>query len=117
MTPVIGERKIVVGDISVVSKVDLRKKFGLEERALLASHLVQKFPGLKVTQITMLVDDLINDPAAEDILSFTVWYPEGVVPSDLTAQESTKITIVGVKLLVGDRWIGEAIERPEGDIV
>ncbi len=116
VTPADGERRNVAGDISAVSRVDLRKKFKLEERILLASHLAQRFPGLQVTQITLLVDDLINDPAANDILSFTMWYPEGLAPSDLALHESVRITLVAVKLLVGDIWIGESIERPEGDI-
>ncbi len=109
--PLAGERRTVVGNISNIIRVDLQRKFDLGQRVLLANHLAETFPGHKVVQVTLVVDDILNDVANEDFQSFTVWYPENIVSDGVNHQESIKTTIFGVKLLVGDRWIGESIER------
>ena len=48
-----------------------------------AKLLGEVFRGLQAAQITILVDDFLNDPDAVDKMSYTAWCPAGVAPSGL----------------------------------
>ena len=109
MDPTGDQSLTLIGDVSHISAVDLRRKFKLYHKPVLADHLAKTFPRLRATQVTLLVDDFFNKDGAEDILSYTVWYPEGRVPPDLAEGESIESTVTPIKLLVGNRWLGHSI--------
>ena len=104
----------MIGYVSEIANVNLRTRFRIGDRTVLASALDRTFPGLMVTQLTILrnIDDILNDPDAVDVLSYTVWCPAGVIPSGLAKRQSVSATIVPVKLLeIGCRWLVESLEQ------
>ena len=111
MEPYGDKREYVIGDVSEIVEVDLRKKFSVDDHTVWARALGHTLPGLKVTQITILVDDILNDPSAQDVMSYTAWCPAGTSPSNLAKRQSVSAAIVPVELLViGSRWVTESLE-------
>ncbi len=112
MDPYGERRESVFGDVSEVVEIDLRTRFDIGDGSVLARTLSSMFPDLRVTQVTILVDDILNDPDAVDVMSYTAWCPQGSAPSDLARRQTVDAVIVPVGLLgIGRRWIVESIER------
>ena len=109
----LGEvRESVFGDISDIVEIDLRVRFGISDGSVLARILDGEFPNLRVTQVTILVDDILNDPESVDVMSYTAWCPEGTVPSDLARRQTVDAVVVPMELLgIGRRWVVESIDR------
>ena len=103
----------VAGTVASVSKIYLPKRFDLDESSVLARSLNKTFPGLQVTQITILVDDILNDPKAEDMFSYTVWVPAGIGVEMLSHRQFVIAVVVSTDILrIGRKWIVKAIETP-----
>ena len=113
MYPYAGSRDRVIGDVADVHTFYLPERLGLGEDSVLARNLGRTFPGLQATQITILVDDILNDPDAVDVMSYTVWCPTELVPQDLSRRQSISVTITSLEILsLGHKWVVEDIGHP-----
>ena len=105
-------RESVLGQIADIVEIDLLARFGIDDSAILARILSGRFPDLQVTQVTILVDDILNDPNALDVMSYTAWCPAGTTPGDIVRQQTVEAILVPVELIgIGRRWVVESIER------
>ena len=112
INPLGEKRESVFGDVSEIVEIDLRTRFDIGDGSVLARTLSSRFPNLRVTQVTILVDDILNDPDAVDVMSYTAWCPQGTIPSGLARGDTIDTVLVPVELLgVGRRWLVESIER------
>ena len=111
--PPMGEtRESVFGEIADIVEIDLRTRFGISDSSVLARMLSGRFHDLRATQITILVDDILNDPDVVDVMSYTVWCPGGVAPNDLAKRQTVDAVIAPVELLgIGRKWVMESIDR------
>ena len=101
------------GEISAVLKIDLAAQFGMPPSSVGGIMLGKTFPGLRATQITILVDDFLNDPDAVDKMSYTAWCPAGVAPSGL-AKRAFAIAKVSPREFmgaVGRKWVAESVDE------
>ena len=113
INPLGEKRESVFGDVSEIVEIDLRTRFSIGDGSVMARTLSGMFPDLRVTQVTILVDDILNDPDAVDMMSYTAWCPQGTIPSDLARRDTIDTILAPVELLgVGRRWLVESIERP-----
>ncbi len=107
-----GSHEYLIGDVSDIFDFYLPTRFGLSESSVLAIAMGRIFPGLQVTQITILIDEILNDPDVMDVWSYTVWCPAKIVPAGLVAHQSVSATISSIEFLsIGNRWVVESIER------
>ena len=83
MLPYGDKSETVVGEISDIFEIDLAAKFNIPPNSIGARMLGETFPGLRAAQITILVDDFLNDPDAVDKMSYTAWCPTDAVPRGL----------------------------------
>ena len=112
MQPLGDVRESVFGQVADIVEIDPRARFGIDDSAVLARILSGRFPDLRITQATILVDDILNDPDAVDVMSYTVWCPEGVAPNDLARRQTVDAIVAPVELLgIGRKWVVESIER------
>ena len=112
INPLGEKRESVFGDVSEIVEIDLRTRFSIGDGSVMARTLSGMFPDLRVTQVTILVDDILNDPDAVDVMSYTAWCPQGTIPSDLARRDTIDTVLAPVELLgVGRRWLVESIER------
>ena len=75
--------------------------------------LGKTFPGLRATQITILVDDFLNNPDAVDKMSYTAWCPTDVAPSRLAKRAFVIAKVAPRKFMgaVGRRWVAESVDE------
>ena len=113
MDPYAGNRERLIGDVSEIHSFYLPERFGWSEDFVSAINLDRTFPGLKATQVTILVDDILNDPDAVDVMSYTVWCPTGTVPDDISKRHPVDATIVAYEVLsIGYIWLVESLDHP-----
>ena len=113
MDPLGDESETLVGEVSDVIEIDMTARFGISRNSIGAAILEETFPGLRVTQITVLVDDFLNDPAAVDKMSYTAWCPKGVAPDGLAKRAfvAAEVTPRGFIGGVGRRWVAESVNE------
>ena len=112
MQPLGERRESVIGEIADIVEIDLRNRFDISDGTVQARMLSGTFPDLRVTQVTILVDDILNDPDAIDVVSYTAWCPADIAPSGLANREVVDAVIAPVELLgIGRRWLVKSIER------
>ena len=112
MHPYAGSREDnLIGEIAGIIDVYLPERFDFSESSVLAATLVNIFPGFEVKQLTILVDDFLNDPAAVDLMSYTVWCPAGMILNDVERGQSVEATFSAKDMLIVEtRWVAESIE-------
>ena len=106
MEPYGDNPETLVGEVSDVFEIDFAARFDMPPDSIGARMLGDVFPGLRVAQITILVDDFLNDPDAVDKMSYTAWCPAGIVPTGLA-----KISPREFMGDVGRRWVVERMEE------
>lgn len=113
--PLGGNPETLVGEVSEAFEIDLAARFGISRNSIGAAILDKTFPGLRVTQITILVDDFLNDADAVDKMSYTAWCPAGVAPRGLAKRASVaaKIAPREFKFMgeIGRRWVVESVDE------
>ena len=113
MEPYGDEPETIVGEVSDVFKTDFAARFDMPLDSIGAKLLGEVFRGLRVAQITILVDDFLNDPDAVDKMSYTAWCPTGVVPSGL-AKRAFVVAEISPREFMGDvgrRWVVKRMEE------
>ena len=115
MDPLSDESETLVGEVSESFEIDLAARFGISRNSIGAAILDKTFPGLRVTQITILVDDFLNDADAVDKMSYTAWCPADVAPRGLAKRAfvAAKIAPREFKFMgeIGRRWVAESVEE------
>lgn len=105
----------IVGEISDMAEIDLAARLGVTPNSIGAGMLGKTFPGLRATQVTILVDDFLNDPDAVDKMSYTAWLPADAAPRGLvkgafvTAEISPR-EFWGLPA-IGPKWLVESMEE------
>ena len=110
----LGEKsETLVGEISAAFEIDLTAQFGISPNSIGAAILDKTFRGLRVTQITILVDDFLNDTDAVDKMSYTAWCPAGVAPSGIAKRAFVAAKLTPRKFMgkIGRRWVVESVEE------
>ena len=112
MQPYGGESETIAGEVSDMFEIDLAARFGIKSNSIGAIALGKTFHGLRAAQITILVDDFLNDPDAVDKMSYTAWCPSGEVPRGL-AKRAFAIAEISPREFptIGRRWLVERIEE------
>ena len=113
MDPLGDESETLVGEVSDVIAIDLTARFGISPNSIGATILGETFPGLRVTQITILVDDFLNDLDAVDKMSYTAWCPAGVAPDGLAKRAfvAAEVSPRGFMGEIGRRWVAESVDE------
>ena len=113
MDPYGDNPETIVGEVSEIFEIDLAARFDMPPNSIGAKLLGEVFPGLRVAQITILVDDFLNDPDAVDKMSYTAWCPAGVAPSGLDKRAFVVAEISPREFMgdVGRRWVVERMEE------
>ena len=107
------DAETLAGEVSAVFEIDIAERFRMPPNSVGGIMLGKTFPGLRATQITILVDDFLNDPDAVDKMSYTAWCPTGVAPSGL-AKRAFVIAKVSPRAFmgaVGRRWVVESVDE------
>ena len=100
----------IVGEVSDMSEIDLAAKFGIAPNSIGAVILGKIFPGLRATQITILVDEFLNDPDAVDKMSYTAWCPPDAVPGGLAKRALVEVKVAPRELpIIGRKWVVESV--------
>ena len=110
----LGEKsETLVGEVSEAFEIDLTARFGIPRNSIGATILGKTFPGLRVTQITILVDDFLNDADAVDKMSYTAWCPADVAPSGIAKRAFVAAKIAPREFMgeIGRRWVAESVEE------
>ena len=112
----LGEKsETLVGEISAAFEIDLTAQLGISPNSIGAAILGKTFPGLRVTQITILVDDFLNDTDAVDKMSYTAWCPAGVAPSGIAKRAFVAAQIAPCEFKfageIGRRWVAESVDE------
>ena len=107
------DAETLVGEVSAVLEIDLADRFSVSPNSIGARFLGEAFPGLRATQITILVDDFLNDPDAVDKMSYTAWCPAGVAPSGLAKRAFVIAKVSPREFMgaVGRRWVVESVDE------
>ena len=107
------ESETLVGEVSDVIEIDLTVRFGISPNSIGAAILGETFPGLRVTQITILVDDFLNDPAAVDKMSYTAWCPADAAPGGLAKRAfvAAEVSPRGFMGEIGRRWVAKSVDE------
>ena len=112
----LGEKsETLVGEVSEALEIDIAARFGISRNSIGAAILGKTFPGLRVTQITILVDDSLNDTDAVDKMSYTAWCPADVAPSGIAKGASVVAEIAPREFKfmgeIGRRWVVESVDK------
>lgn len=106
-----SKRETLIGRVTAVHTVDLGQRLGIKLGSVGAQLVGGRFPGLEAVQITILVDDVDIDPAAVDLLSYTLWGQVSDLALSLKTQDIVWVEMEPAKILGGDsRWIVESLE-------
>lgn len=112
MQPYAGESEAIAGEISDMFEIDLAARFNLPANSIGAEMLGETFPGLMAMQVTILVDDFLNDPDAVDKMSYTAWCPADAVPRDLAKRAFAVAEISPREFpIIGRKWLVEYMEE------
>ena len=109
----------IVGEVSELFEIDLAEKFGIAPNSIGGGILGKIFPGLRAMQITILVDDFLNDPDAVDKMSYTVWCPPDAVPGGLARRSFAAAEISPREFrelpIIGRKWVVESVDELKAD--
>lgn len=95
----------------VLRKVSLKKRHGVKPNTIGAETISKILGGLTVTQITILVDEIDIDPAAEDLLSYTFWCKPPLVPKSLSTNDVVEVAIKPIEIWsIGRRWVATSLD-------
>ena len=113
MDPHGDEPETLVGEVSEIFEIDIAAGFDMPPNSIGARMLGDDFPGLRAAQITISVDDFLNDPDAVDKMSYTAWCPAGVAPSGLAKRAFVVAKISPREFMgkIGRRWVVERMEE------
>ena len=105
----------IAGEISDKFEIDLASKFDVTPNSIGSEMLGKTFPGLLVAQVTILVDDFLNDPDAVDKMSYTAWRPADAAPRDLVKGAFVVAEISPREFWefpdIGRKWLVESMEE------
>ena len=103
----------LAGEVSAVFEIDIADRFGMSPSSVGGIILGKTFPGLRATQITILVDDFLNNPDAVDKMSYTAWCPTGVAPLGLAKRAFVIAKVSPREFMgaVGRRWVAESVDE------
>lgn len=119
MNPYGYKSETIVGEVSDMFEIDLADKFDIAPNSIGGRTLGKIFPGLRAAQITILVDEFLNDPDAVDKMSYTAWCPMDIFPGGLAKRSFAAAEISPRELpIIGRKWIVKSvdelkIDRPE----
>ena len=117
MRPYGDKTETVVGEVAALFKIDLAAKFGLQPKSIGAEMLGKTFPRLLATQVTILVDECLNDPDAVDKMSYTAWCPLDKAPRGLAKRAFVVAEISPREFWefpdIGRKWLVESMESIE----
>ncbi len=108
-----GERQeSIVGVVSHIYRFAIGSRFSIDSDTLVASAISSVLGGLDVAQITVLVDDYLNDESAVDKMSYAIWcHPDGV-PASLEEGHIVEAIIRPRDFMsLGKRWVANSMER------
>ena len=105
-----GKSETHTGVVTHTSEISLESKFGIAPDSVGARAISRKLGGLRVTQITIQVDEIAAD--AEDYLSYTFWCKPGLVPKTLARHSVISATIAPTDIMgIPDtRWVAGSLE-------
>ncbi len=110
MEPLGSGQETLIGVVSDIHTLSLIDRFDIGADTIGANLLEQQLGTLNVTQVTILVDDIAIDPAAEDFMSYTAWCSEDVSEA-LTVGSVVNATILVEDILkIGRRWVAKSLE-------
>lgn len=110
MNPYGDKSETIVGEVSDLFEIDLAAKFGIAPNSIGGRTLGDAFPGLRATQITILVDEFLNDPDAVDKMSYTAWCPPDAVPVGLAKRALVEVKVAPRELpIIGRKWVAESV--------
>ena len=107
-----GKSETHIGVVTHTSEISLENKFGIAPDSIGARVISRKLGGLRVTQITIQVDEIAADPDAEDYLSYTFWCKPALAPKTLARHSVISATIAPTDIIgIPDtRWVAGSLE-------
>ena len=107
------DSETLAGEVSDVFEIDIAERFRMPPNSVGGIILGKTFPGLRATQITILVDDFLNNPDTVDKMSYTAWCPTGAAPSRLAKRAFVIAKVAPRKFMgaVGRRWVAESVDE------
>ena len=107
------DAETLAGEVSAVFEIDIAERFGMPPSSVGGIILGKTFPGLRATQITILVDDFLNDPDTVDKMSYTAWCPTGVAPRGLSKRAFVIAKVAPRDFMgaVGRKWVAESVDE------
>lgn len=110
MNPYGDKSETVVGEVSALFEIDISAQFGIALNSIGGGMLGKIFPGLRATQITILVDEFLNDPDAVDKMSYTAWCPPDALPDGLAKRALVEVKVAPRELpIIGRKWVVESV--------
>ena len=110
MNPYGDKSETIVGEVSDMSEIDFAAKFGIAPNSIGGGMLGETFPGLRAAQITILVDESLNDPDAVDKMSYTAWCPPDAIPGGLAKRALVEVNVAPRELpIIGRKWVVESV--------
>lgn len=108
-----GERQeSIVGVVSHIYRFAIGSRFSIDSDTLVASAISSVLGGLDVAQITVLVDDYLNDESAVDKMSYAIWCHQNGVPASLEEGHIVEAIIRPRDFMsLGKRWVANSMER------
>lgn len=103
----------LAGEVSAVFEIDIAERFRMPPNSVGGIILGKTFPGLRATQITILVDDFLNNPDAVDKMSYTAWCPTDVAPRGLAKRAFVIAKVSPREFMgaVGRMWVAESVDE------
>ena len=110
--PFEGPTEVLVGVITELVKVDLQKRFQIEDGTVGYELTTQRLGDRELLQLTMQVDDIAGDPDALDLFSYTFLCPRENVPPSVERGAIIETSLEPVGLFGGDRvWKSKRVEQ------
>lgn len=110
--PLSSKSEQIVGAVQDYGEVDISVKWNLTPDSVGLRYATQLFGGHGVTRITLLVDELAQDPEAVDLFSYTLYCPNESLAGPI--QRGSVLSAVAVPreiLGIGMIWFGADLER------
>ncbi len=106
-----GTKETVIGVVTHKSEISLENRYGIDPNSIGARIIRRRLGGLTVTQITVHVDEIADDPDAEDLLSYTFWCNAKLLRNPLSEGIIVVATLTPEEIIgIGVRWLANSIE-------
>ena len=112
MDPAGGRPEEIVGILHAIGTVDIGGRYNLPRNSLGLNQISGMIGGGDAVQLTILVDELSQDPAAVDFLSYTALCPPAKVPKDVNTGDILQMVLEPTEVLgVGRFWRAGSVQR------